>query len=85
MKRIILIVALLCGLGGLVAAGSIVANAKTAPNQAKQKEFRMERKMPEEAVACIECHKKESPGIFYVLPTESLPARYVRLHRFSDT
>lgn len=64
MKRIILMVGLLCGLGGLVAAGSIVAYAKTASNQAKQKEFRIERSMPEEAVACIECHKKESPGIF---------------------
>jgi len=64
MKRIVLIIALMCGLGGLVAAGSLVASAKTAPNQAKQKEFRIERSMPKEAIACIECHKRESPGIF---------------------
>jgi len=64
MKRIFFIAALMCGLGGLLAEGSIVASAKTAPNQAKQKEFRIERSMPKEAIACIECHKKENPGIF---------------------
>jgi len=48
----------------LIAAGPIVADAQTAPNQAKQKEFRIERSMPKEAIACIECHKKESQGFF---------------------
>ncbi|MFA9434699.1 MAG: multiheme c-type cytochrome, partial [Deltaproteobacteria bacterium] len=35
-----------------------------AQNQPKAKEFRIERSMPKEAVACIECHKMEHPGIF---------------------
>ncbi len=64
MKRTILVVALICGFGALIAAGTIVADAQTAPNQAKQKEFRIERSMPKEAIACIQCHKKENPGIF---------------------
>ncbi len=38
--------------------------AETAPNQPKEKEFRIERSMPKEVIACIECHRKESPGIF---------------------
>ena len=38
--------------------------AQTAPNQPKEKEFRIERSMPKEAVACIECHRSEQPGIF---------------------
>jgi hydroxylamine dehydrogenase len=39
-------------------------SAGTAPNQAKTKEFRIERSMPPQAIACIECHKQVSPGIF---------------------
>ncbi len=38
--------------------------AETAPNQAKEKAFRIERSMPKQAVACIQCHKREHPGIF---------------------
>ena len=30
----------------------------------KAKEFRIERSMPKEAMACIECHKREHPGLF---------------------
>lgn len=41
-----------------------VAWAQTAANTPKAKEFRIERSMPKEAVACIECHRKENPGIF---------------------
>ncbi|MBU4566764.1 MAG: cytochrome c family protein, partial [Proteobacteria bacterium] len=37
---------------------------KTAPNQAKEKEFRIVRGMSKQAQACIECHKIVSPGIF---------------------
>ena len=33
-------------------------------NVAKEKTFRIERGMPPAAVACIECHKEEHPGIF---------------------
>ncbi|MBW1797306.1 MAG: hydroxylamine oxidoreductase, partial [Deltaproteobacteria bacterium] len=64
MKKIIIVAGLVVGLAGLVMAGSLVADAQTAQNQAKEKEFRIERSMPKEAVACIECHKKENPGIF---------------------
>jgi len=64
MKKIIIVAGLIVGLAGLVMAGSLVADAQTAQNQAKEKEFRIERSMPKEAVACIECHKKENPGIF---------------------
>ncbi len=38
--------------------------AQTEGTMAKEKVFRIERSMPKEAVACIECHKKEHPGIF---------------------
>ncbi len=38
--------------------------ARAAQNMPKEKEFRIERAMPPEAVACIECHKRESPGLF---------------------
>jgi len=47
-----------------VLAAGYDADAQTAPNQPKEKEFRIERSMPKEAIACIECHKRESPGIF---------------------
>ena len=33
-------------------------------NFPKVKEFRIERSIPPEAVACIECHKATNPGIF---------------------
>jgi len=35
-----------------------------ATNITKEKAFRIERSMPKEAVACLECHRKENPGIF---------------------
>ncbi|MBN2139862.1 MAG: multiheme c-type cytochrome [Desulfovibrionaceae bacterium] len=37
------------------------ASAQNAP---KVKELRIGQDMPKEAVACMECHKRESPGIF---------------------
>ena len=40
------------------------AAAEPTPNTAKNKEFRIERSMSRQAVACIECHKAESPAIF---------------------
>ncbi len=43
------------------------AHAQQAPkrlNLPKVKEFRLERSMPKEAAACLECHKQESPGLF---------------------
>ncbi len=47
-------------LAGFVSLGA----AQTAINTPKTKEFRIERSMPKEAIACIECHRRESPGIF---------------------
>jgi len=46
---------------GLLLPGNVVAQGQNVP---KVKEFRLERSMPKEAVACIECHKAEHPGIF---------------------
>jgi len=38
--------------------------ADAQPNFAKVKEYRIERSIPPEAVACIECHKAANPGLF---------------------
>lgn len=38
--------------------------ADAAQNIPTEKAFRIERAMPDEAVACIECHKRENPGLF---------------------
>jgi hypothetical protein len=40
------------------------AFAVDAPNYPKVREFRLQMAMPEQAVACIECHKQQTPGIF---------------------
>ena len=40
------------------------AQTQTAPNQAAEKVFRIERGISPQALACIECHKRESPAIF---------------------
>ena len=52
------------GLVAMVCAWAAGSDAQQAPNQPKMKEFRLERAMSPQAVACIECHKKDSPGIF---------------------
>ena len=64
MKKLFILLVFMCGLMSFLALETVVGNAQTAPNQAKVKEFRIERSMPPEAIACIECHKKENPGIF---------------------
>ena len=51
-------------LAGLFMSGATESQAQTSENLAKAKEFRIERSMPKEAVACIGCHKVDSPGIF---------------------
>jgi len=38
--------------------------AEANENMAKEKEFRIERSIPDAGVACIQCHKREHPGIF---------------------
>jgi hydroxylamine dehydrogenase len=55
------------GLAGVVSAWAqkpAKPQANTAVNTPKVKEFRIERSMSKQAVACIECHKQVSPGIF---------------------
>jgi len=50
---------------GLLAAGLIVVTATAKqPNFAKVKEYRIERSVPPEAQACIECHRVTTPGTF---------------------
>jgi hypothetical protein len=51
------------GLACLFALGSTMPQA-SAQNLPKVREFRIERSMPKQAVACLECHKQENPGIF---------------------
>ena len=48
----------------VVLIAALAAAPAQAQNLPKVKEFRIERAMPPQAVACIECHKRESPGIF---------------------
>ena len=48
----------------LLAMAGALSPAVAQPNYAKAKEYRIERSVPPEAVACIECHKATSPGIF---------------------
>lgn len=50
-----------------VIASAIIINvsfAQTPVNTRKIKEFRIERSMSKEAIACIQCHKEEHPGLF---------------------
>jgi hydroxylamine dehydrogenase len=64
MKRFLNLVSVGCAMAaGLLVVG-LAANAMGQQNMAKEKEFRIERSMPKEAIACIECHKREHPGIF---------------------
>jgi hypothetical protein len=44
--------------------GMLAAPGAWAQNFPKLKEFKVVRGMPEQAVACIECHKQETPGMF---------------------
>lgn len=44
--------------------GGYPVPAGAAKNIPKTKEFRIERAIPDEAVACIECHKRVTPGLF---------------------
>jgi len=46
-----------------IAAG-VAPSAMAQPNYAKVKEYRIERSIPPEAAACIECHRQTTPGLF---------------------
>lgn len=64
MKKFLCMILLAVGLVGFLAAGVFMADAQTAANMPTQKEYRIERSMSPQAVACIECHKQEHPGLF---------------------
>ena len=64
MKKLLCMAALVIGLAGILTAGVFIADAQTAANIPMQKEYRIERSMSPQAVACIECHKSEHPGLF---------------------
>ena len=64
MKKLLCMTLLAVGLVGFLAAGVFIADAQTAANMPTQKEYRIERSMSPQAVACIECHKQEHPGLF---------------------
>jgi hydroxylamine dehydrogenase len=60
MRRTLLFLAI-----GLLTIGlCVLAASAQQPNFAKVKEFRIERSIPPEAQACIECHRETTPGIF---------------------
>lgn len=64
MKRLSAWMTVALALAVLVVAPGAWAAKQPAPNQPKVKEFRIERSMSPQAVACIQCHKVESPGLF---------------------
>jgi hypothetical protein len=64
MKKIFLLGILFWGLPGFLLTGSMTADAQEASNLPKEKSYRIERSMSKEAMACIECHKREHPGLF---------------------
>jgi len=64
MKKLFCMTLQAVGLVGFLAAGVFFADAQTAANMPTQKEYRIERSMSPQAVACIECHKQEHPGLF---------------------
>jgi hypothetical protein len=49
---------------GILMLPGMLCPALAQPNYAKAKEFRIERSMAPEALACIECHKQTNPGLF---------------------
>ena len=64
MKKQFFIVALILGMTGLFLFSVTGIYAQSAANLPKVREFRIERSIPPQAVACLECHKREHPGIF---------------------
>jgi hydroxylamine dehydrogenase len=64
MKRGLFTTVLMTGLAAVLVLGWAASGAEAADNTPKEKAFRIERSMPKEAVACIQCHKQEHPGLF---------------------
>ena len=48
----------------LIAGGNVLLADAQQANFPKVKEYRIERSVPPEAVACIECHRATTPGAF---------------------
>ena len=63
-KRLLTIIAFIVAIGSIIALKAVIADAQNTKNMPKEKVFRIERSTPKEAIACIECHKKENPGLF---------------------
>ncbi len=61
MKKLLLLTILVTGCVGLLTTGAFMAEAQNLP---KIKEYRIERAMSPQEIACIECHRKENPGLF---------------------
>ena len=59
MRRALLLMTI-----SLLAVGLSTTTALAQPNFAKVKEYRIERSIPPQAVACIECHRSTTPGVF---------------------
>jgi hydroxylamine dehydrogenase len=61
---LLLVLVVLIGLGTDLGGARTCSAQAPAANIAKEKAFRIERAMPPEAMACLECHKREHPGLF---------------------
>lgn len=61
---VFLLTAIAFSVGSVIGQNGGSDPSKEGFNYPKTKEFRIERSMPKEAIACIECHRRESPGIF---------------------
>lgn len=64
MKKIIIGATFFGALACLYVMAAPLEDSVAEQNMPKEKAFRIERSMPKEAMACIECHKIEHPGIF---------------------
>jgi hydroxylamine dehydrogenase len=60
LPKLIIAVIAAAGIAGMGAEAAVAQQS----NFPKAKEFRIERSMPPEATACIECHRSTTPGIF---------------------
>ncbi|MFP4226225.1 MAG: multiheme c-type cytochrome [Desulfobacterales bacterium] len=62
MKHLVMGVFLSVSLFSALILAITPAHAKE--DMAKEKEFRIERSIPDAGIACIQCHKREHPGVF---------------------
>lgn len=65
MRKVIICMGAAMLMAAFMAPGLAMAEKQaTAPNLPLVKEFRIVRSMSKQAVACVQCHKAENPGIF---------------------